>query len=117
MLASQLASYLTHMSVERGLSPHTVSAYRSDLTKYKDFLITAGCTSLAEVTTDHVTEFVLHLGRGDDEGKVLAASSVNRATAAVKGWHRFAVTEGWTTTDPASSLGTRATARRLPKAL
>ena len=37
-------TYLDHLSVERGMSPHTVAAYRRDLHRYADNLAEMGVT-------------------------------------------------------------------------
>lgn len=47
----------------------------------------------------------------------LAASSVNRMLAAVRGFHKFAVSENWHTQDVAAALHTLKVGSRLPKAL
>ena len=36
-IATAIASFLTHVRVEKGLSPNTVSAYRRDLLKFDEF--------------------------------------------------------------------------------
>ena len=47
----------------------------------------------------------------------LAPASIARAVVAVRSLHRFAVTDGLTTTDPAADVHPPRPARRLPKAL
>ena len=37
-LADALAEYVAHLEIERGLSEHTVAAYRRDLTRYSAYL-------------------------------------------------------------------------------
>ncbi|MHB1065284.1 MAG: site-specific integrase, partial [Georgenia sp.] len=37
-VARALGEYLAHLSVERGMSEHTVAAYRRDLTRYGAYL-------------------------------------------------------------------------------
>ena len=44
-------------------------------------------------------------------------SSAGRAVVAVRGLHRFALREGWTTVDAAREVRPPAPARRLPKAI
>jgi integrase/recombinase XerD len=47
----------------------------------------------------------------------LAPASAARTVVSVRGWHRFAVAEGWTPDDASVDVKPRATPARLPKAL
>lgn len=118
-LAGQVGGYLDHLAVERGAARNTVLSYTRDLRRYADHLRAAGLTDLAGVREGHVTDFVADLGRGDPEtGRApLAAGSVARATIAVRGLHRFAAREGWTSTDVTDGVRPPRPGRRLPKAL
>ncbi|NNJ48334.1 MAG: site-specific integrase, partial [Acidimicrobiia bacterium] len=89
ILEQDVEEYLASLTSERGLSRHTVAAYRRDLAQYLAFL--EGRTTNAA----RVSGFVKSL---HDRG--LAASSVARKTAAVRGLHRFRVTEGLAEDDP-----------------
>ena len=115
----QAQGYLDHLSVERGASANTMSAYRRDLDRYCAFLDTAGLSDLAAVGESDVEAFRAGLVTGDpDTGRrPLAASSVARTMAAVRGLHRFATRDGLTPTDAAAGVRPPRPARRLPKAL
>ena len=117
MLADEREAYLAHVTVERGLSVHTVSAYRRDIARYESFLITQGRAELADVTGSDVAAFAQALGTGADGGRALAPASASRTVVAVRGWHRFAVAEGWTKDDPSVEVKPRAVPQRLPKAI
>ncbi|MFC4555455.1 site-specific tyrosine recombinase XerD [Georgenia faecalis] len=116
-LGRALDEYLAHLGIERGLSEHTVAAYRRDLTRYAGFLGERGRTALEDVVEDDVTAYVEAVRGGDDGGQALAASSAGRAVVAIRGWHRFAVLEGRAVDDPTSHVRPPATAKRLPTAL
>ena len=106
-----LDNYLRHLSVERGLSKNTLSAYRLDLGKYQEFL--ADHSLAAEtVVTSSITEFSMHLS---DSG--LKASSVSRILAAIRGFHAFLVLEGIREDDPTKKVRPPKLSQRLPKAL
>jgi integrase/recombinase XerD len=105
------------MRVERGLSDNTLSAYRRDLGRYSAFLEAAGRAGLADVSPADVAAFSEALGTGSDGGRPLAPASASRAVVAVRGWHRFALDEGWTREDPSAAVRPRAVPRRLPKAI
>ena len=108
---------MAHVTVERGLSANTVSAYRRDLTRYCAFLEARGIESLASTPALAVAEFAEAISAGSDTGTSLAPASAARTVVAVRGWHRFAVAEGWVQDDAAAEVKPRATPTRLPKAL
>lgn len=109
-----LETYLRHISIERGLSAHTVAAYRRDLTGYLAWLETRGITDLGDVSANLVGEFVAEAAAGDPAP---AATSLARLQSSVRGLHRFLVREGEAADDPAARLRPPRTPRRLPKAL
>lgn len=116
-LTAPLEEYLAHLTVERGLSEHTLAAYRRDLTRYTHYLAGLGRRTLADVTEADVGSYIEVLRSGDDGGRPLAPSSAGRAVVAVRGWHRFAALEGQTTADPSAAVRAPATQRRLPRTL
>ena len=59
-----MRSYLDHLTVERGLSGHTLQAYRRDLRRYLAGLAAAGVTDLTEVTADQVAAHLAQLRDG-----------------------------------------------------
>ncbi len=105
------------MAVERGLAANTLSSYRRDLQRWLAFLAGAGRVRLSEVGEADVAEFLAALRAGDDDHPPLSASSAGRAVVAVRGLHRFALREGWTTVDAAREVRPPVPARRLPKAI
>lgn len=119
-----IVSYLDHLTVERGVSPHTVSAYRRDLQRYADHLRALGITEPDRVSDTVITDYAATLRAGtpdpDGEGWLrapLAAASVARSVVAVRSLHRFAAQEGLTSDNPAAAVRPPRPGRRLPKAL
>lgn len=116
-------SYLDHLVVERGVSPHTVSAYRRDLRRYAEFLLRHGVADPEEVTAVLVDDFAVSLREGEaaPDGEwirpPLASASVARTVVAVRSLHRFAAEDGQTSHDPAYAVQPPRPPRRLPKAL
>ncbi len=117
MVDRQIRAYLDHLTVERGASGNTLSAYRRDLRRYQDFLVGRGVGDLDRVTESGIADFVVSLRAGGDGHRPLAASSAARALVAVRGLHQFAAAEGLTGSDVAHGVKPPAPARRLPKAL
>ncbi|KSW15432.1 site-specific tyrosine recombinase XerD [Cellulomonas sp. B6] len=116
-LTPALEGYLAHLSVERGLAPHTLSAYRRDLTRYVAHLLAAGRDDPAQITERDVEDYLLVLRTGSDGRAVLSASSAARSVVAVRGWHRFLALDGLAPTDAAADVRPPAQPRRLPKAI
>ncbi|WJL95339.1 site-specific tyrosine recombinase XerD [Microbacterium sp. ET2] len=107
-------AYLRHITVERGLSDHTVAAYRRDLDVYRGWLGGRGISDLAEVTPHLLEEFAAERAR---EKPPPAASSLARLQSSVRGLHRFLAQEGLQEVDPAGALRPPKAPQRLPKAL
>lgn len=108
---------MTHLDVERGLSAHTLAAYRRDLARYSEYARAQGVAAPADVTEQTVAGFLRHLRTGDAAHGPLAASSAARTLVAVRGLHRFLAAEGETAHDPAQSVAPPAPPSRLPKAI
>jgi integrase/recombinase XerD len=113
-LERALDSYLRHVTIERGLSGHTVSAYRRDLGGYVEWLGAEGVTDTAEVTPAIVGRFITERAGAEPPP---AASSLARLQSSVRGWHRFLAREGIEDDDPSGRLRPPKAPRRLPKAL
>ena len=123
-LVRLIQTYLDHLTVERGMSRHTVAAYRRDLRRYADYLAEHGVTDPAEATSAMIGSYAARLSEGiagpDGNGWAetpLANASVARAVIAVRSMHRFAAAEGLTDEDPARVIRPPKPPKRLPKAL
>ena len=110
-------TYLDHLSIEKGLAANTLSSYRRDLRRYREFLGERAVATLDEVTEATVTEFLMRLREGDGVHPPLSASSAARTVVAVRGFHKFAVADGLAVSDPAAAVKPPSPAKRLPKAL
>lgn len=115
--AGPLRQYLAHLGIERGLSEHTLGAYRRDLNRYARFLHQRARTCLEEVTSADVGAFVEALRAGKDGGSPLSPTSTARTVVAVRGWHKFEALEGRTTHNPAAQIKPPGTTKRLPQAI
>ena len=76
-LAVEAERYLDHLTVERGLSAHTLAAYRRDLRRYVGFLGTGGSTDPSQVDESSIRSFVASVSastHGDDERPYRATS-------------------------------------------
>ena len=112
-----LRTYLDHLAVERGLAANTLTSYRRDLRRYLEFLDEQGVTDVDAIDEQLVSAFLMRLREGDDDHPALSATSAGRTVVAVRGFHKFCVTDGLATGDPAAGVRPPSPARRLPKAL
>ena len=115
---SQIERFLDYLAAERGLSPHTLAAYRRDLARYRAFLSTLSVEDAALATEEDVAGFVAHLSSvGPGDGRSYRTSSVARALAAVRSLHRFLVQEGEAEEDPTAGVVRPRVPRTLPRPL
>ena len=110
-------TYLDHLAVERGLAANTLTSYRRDLRRYLEHLDRNGVEGLDDVTEATVSGFLVALREGDSDHPPLSSTSAARTVVAVRGFHRFALSDGLAAADPASGVKPPAPAKRLPKAL
>jgi integrase/recombinase XerD len=114
LLARAFDLYLRHVTVERGLSEHTISAYRRDLGGYLEWLSAEGIVDTAEITPAVIGRFIAERSSADPAP---ASTSLARLQSSVRGWHRFLAREGIEADDPSGRLRPPKAPRRLPKAL
>jgi integrase/recombinase XerD len=107
---SPLESYLRHLTLERGLSKNTLSAYRNDLEKYFRFLEHRSLEPQRASSND-VEDFSIAVA------SELSASSRARLMASLRGYHKYLVMENLRTDDPTKRIRAPKLALRLPKAL
>jgi integrase/recombinase XerD len=112
-----IADYLQHMAVERGLAANTLSAYRRDLLRYARFLHGRGVDDAAAISRHDITAFAQAVADGSDGAAPLSVRSAARTIVAVRGLHRFWALEGVCVSDPASDVHPPMPGKRLPKAI
>lgn len=106
-----LKSFLTYLSVEKGLSKNTIDSYSIDLRKFQDFLLSKekGFSSFSRVD---IIDFIERLR---DEGYSL--SSICRYISSVKGLCEYLLIENVIKEDPSETLQAPKRWERLPKSL
>ena len=117
-LTRQVERFLDHLTVERGLSPHTVVAYRRDLGRYAAFLRARGVTDVRKVDERLVTGYVAAVSASTyGDGRAYRATSIVRALSSVRAFHRFLLREGQVARDPTAAVVRPKLPRSLPKPL
>jgi integrase/recombinase XerC len=120
-----LGQFLLHLGSVEGRSPHTISAYKRDISDFLgfardelDFPPTAGPERI--LPTD-ITCYLEHLGKRREErsdGKiiriVLSAKTLNRRLSALKAFFRYLRERNEIEADPSADLKGAKQERRLP---
>ncbi|MBI4432963.1 MAG: site-specific tyrosine recombinase XerD [Candidatus Omnitrophica bacterium] len=90
MTREPVGLFLDYLSIEKGLSKNTLSAYRRDLGRYSDYLTKkVRVQAFKDVKRDHIMDFLLA-----ERDRGLSPSSVSRLLVAVRILHRFLAREG-----------------------
>jgi len=125
-----LRTYLDALSAERGLSRHTVAAYRADLERLGEALARTGGDAGAgnaaggagapgseprDLLTADAAALAAHLRELRRRG--LAPRSISRALSSLRGFYAHAVTAGERADDPSLNLAPPKLWRSLPKVL
>ena len=107
-----LDDYLLHLEHGRSVSPHTLRAYRTDLA---DFIRRIGedrTRDPARLTAADLKGYLTDLLLEDR-----SRATVARHAAALRGFFKYCLAEGFVEEDPATSLRTPRRARTLPRVL
>ncbi len=103
--------FVDYLRAAKGLSEHTVAAYRSDVLQCLDALAASGKTEL-----DGVTLSDLRMWMGEESHHV-SKSSLARKTIAIRRFFAWALEHGVLTHNPASALKTPKLPKTLPAVL
>jgi site-specific recombinase XerD len=103
---------LERLSAERGLSRHTIEAYRRDLSQFFEFCDRYGCRAVTEVDRRVVRRYVAQLtSRG------YARRSVARKSSSVRSFYSDAARRGVLSGNPADGVVGPRRHERLPRSL
>lgn len=108
-------SYLRYVSIERGLSTNTVSAYRRDLDAYLGYLAEQNVTEVTGITRANVTNYIQQLSTRAQNP--LSPSSQSRILSSIRGFHRYLHDEKLVETDVTVDIAPPKLPQRLPKAI
>ena len=108
----QVAEFLMHLEKERNVSPHTLKAYRRDLSEFVEFLsgyYGAGEWTWGGVDRLAIRGFLAHLTR-----RKLARRSISRSLSAVRSLYSFMHRNEAVESNPARSVSSPKLERYLP---
>ena len=110
--------FISYIQFEKRYSPHTVSAYESDLSQFLNFLnnpyqlIPAPAPEInhpSEVTHHHIRNWMVAMMNHH-----MLARSINRKVATLRKYFKFLVQEGVISFNPASKINTQKIPKNLP---
>lgn len=106
---ARLNGFLDMLAAERGAARNTLDAYQRDIDDYLEFL---GGRALDAVSADDIRAWL-----ADVSARGLKASSAARRLSAVRQFHRFLYTEGFSPGDPSAAIEGPRQGRPLPKVI
>ena len=109
--SKMLKSFRQYLLLEKSLSPNTLEAYMTDVTKLLDYADACGI-GMEQVTLDFLHEFVASMA---DLG--ISARSVARIISGIRSFFQFLQTDGFRDDDPSQLLQAPKTGSHLPEVL
>ncbi len=115
-MQNEVDAYLNYASVERGMSPNTVAAYRNDLAGFVIYLADetehGRINDWRGVNPDHINDLV-----ADMDGRGYSPATRSRKIAALRSFMRFLVEERVLDESPAEHIRTPRSGRSVPHVL
>lgn len=105
------AAFFRFLEGERGVSVHTLAAYRRDIHQFAQFVRADGLATWDGVTTAVARRYVAHLSRR------YAPAAIARNLSALRSFFRFLYREGAVSRNPLALIAAPKQPRRLPKFL
>lgn len=104
--------------MERGLSPKTVEAYESDLTKYTNWLREARKISdVNEITQLDIEEYVRAMSSQAMSSQNLGPRTIARRIASIHEWNKFMLSNAQIASDPSAEVKAPKQSEHLPDVL
>lgn len=104
--------YLYYLRIERGSSQNTVDEYSRDLEAYVAHLAELGVSDVDDIDSNAVIDFEVSLSKAG-----YAPASVKRKMSAVRGLHKFVLSEEYSKKSPIDALKLPKVPAKLPEVL
>lgn len=104
--------FISYLTVEKGLSVNTRSAYSRDLARYLDFLEKSGRQEPSDVNPTDIAAFMSILQKLD-----IGPRSRARCLSAIRMFHKFLMIENYADCNPATIIEAPRTLHKLPQFL
>jgi integrase/recombinase XerD len=108
-----LNDFIDYVMIERGLSNHTIDAYRRDITNYLNFMEkTVSITNVEQINRVHIMNYLYTV---KDSGKTSA--TIARNISSIRAFHLHLLRENVTNNDPTLHIELPKKEKKLPKVL
>ncbi len=111
-LDNHIDAYLTHLKVERHLSPNTLESYAHDLRSFASFIASKGINDAKTVAEHDLLGFLVLLHK-----EKIGSRSVARYLSAIRGFFNYLIQEKALKANPTAKIDSPARWKKLPKAL
>jgi len=101
--------FLTYIEHEKRYSPNTLSAYRSDLLQFQDYMALEFELGLLDVKYIHVRNYMVWLVEND-----VGANSIGRKISTLKSFYKYLVRQKKVAGNPMSQVKAPKSAKKLP---
>ncbi len=101
--------FIAYLTVEKGLSENTRSAYSRDLVRYLDYLEKADRQMPSDVTASDIAAFIATLQKLN-----IGPRSRARCLSAIRMFHKFLMIENYADSNPATIIEAPRTLHKLP---
>lgn len=115
LISTLVDDFLTVIEKEKGMSEHTVRAYKNDLTLFCEWLSENGIFEAIELDSLSHAKIRSYWAKRRNEG--LCALSMKRGQSALRGFFKYAMRRKEITKNVAETMESPKTRRGLPKAL
>lgn len=112
MTIPEIADFISYIASEKGLSIHTIEAYKRDVENFTTFLKESHSPRLIETVSHHIIAYLSSL-----KAKGYASASICRALIAIKVFFRFLTREGLIQSNPALYLESPKLWQLIPEVL
>ncbi len=107
----EIEPFIRYLEIERNFSAHTITAYRTDLIQFSDFMqVQYETQALENITPRHIRSWVVELMENDTH-----PNSIARKISALKSYFRHQLRMGKLKQNPAFKVILPKKPRRLPK--
>lgn len=110
IIEDAIQDFLNYCIFEKGLADKTKESYQNDLDVYKSFLINHLISSVNDITSDHIKEFLKE--RQDEESTTIAHN-----LTVIKNFHSYLVKEKIVSSDVSEFIERPKLRKSLPKSL
>ena len=111
MQNTQVNDFIVYLTVEKGLSKNTLSAYKRDMKKYGSFLLD-NKTDILDATKEDIVRFLDIL---KEQG--YSVSSIGRAISSIRSFYRYINYERISDNNPTENITSPKKWKTVPKAL